>query len=519
MPQIRILPIETVIAFEGPESRSLMEHLTCAGVPLDSECGGAGRCGKCLVELVEGTLLDLDGAPAAPVRDSLFEACGCRPDGDCVLRVQQPGEDRRFMEYLFDLEVEEPGGSDEAQRLGVAVDVGTTTVVAMLVELESRRPVALESETNPQRVHGADIMSRIAYAASDAGGTAALQSAVIDCVNRLVEKLLERTGRSADAIEAVVCAGNTAMQHFLLGIEPVRLGTAPYEAEFLEAEPRPATSVGMDVAEAAVLRVLPNIGGFIGGDTVGCLLAVTDSHPPVCRMMVDMGTNTEIVLDREGRRAACSAAAGPAFEGAHIEHGMRAAPGAIESACVEDGRIAVRTIGGEPPVGICGSGIVDVLAAMKRLGIVETNGKMSRFSEYVLVPASRTGTGRDITVTRRDIREIQLVKASIATGAMFLLEELEAEQSSLEKMYVAGAFGNYLDIDNAVYIGLLPDLARDRFASIGDGALKGAFMCLTGGEKTVEQASALARGTTHLELAGRPGFQDRFLSSLELTSR
>jgi uncharacterized 2Fe-2S/4Fe-4S cluster protein (DUF4445 family) len=170
-------------------------------------------------------------------------------------------------------------------------------------------------------------------------------------------------------------------------------------------------------------------------------------------------------------------------------------------------------------VGICGSGIVDVLAAMKRLDIVEVNGRMSRCSEYVLVEAARTGTGRDITVTRRDVREIQLVKASIATGTAFLLEELETDQASVEKLHVAGAFGNYLDVDNAVYIGLLPTLPRDRFAAIGDGALKGAFLCLTGGEKAFDRASALARGTAHIELAVRPGFQDRFLASLDLTSR
>jgi len=517
MPQIRVLPIDRNITFEEGESASLLALLASRGVAVESECGGRGKCAKCLVELIEGSLLELEGPGRAnPVHDRLFLACRCRPQGDCVIRVREPGEARWLIEGLIDLELAARTG-EAVQRLGVAVDVGTTTVVAMLIDIEKKRPIALQSETNPQRAYGADVISRIAHAVTgDGRGTEDLRDAVVGCVNRLIEGLIEESGQSLSAVEAVVCAGNTAMQHFLLGIEPRSLGKAPYTEEFLEAEPRPAADAGIKAPPNATLFILPNIGSFIGGDTVGCLLAIDETDSSSCRMMVDLGTNTEIVLQSGTSRVACSAAAGPAFEGAHIEQGMRATPGAISGAHFEDGTLSLETVGGSPAVGICGSGMVDVTAALRKLGVVDAGGRMREYAEYLLVEASRSGTGADITITRKDIREIQLVKASIATGVTFLLEELGVEHGSLERFYVCGAFGNYLDVENAIRIGLLPNLPLERFVAMGDGALKGAFICLTEGKPAFEVAKSVARGTVRIELAGRPDFQDRFLGNLDL---
>ncbi len=522
MPVLRVLPRGADITFDEAGQPDLLEVLTAGGIPVESECGGEGTCGKCQVELLSGRLLDRSGGEAVPERGGLYLACRSVPAGDCVVRVPEAASVRGLVERLVAGSMGPLGGRPaETERLGAAVDIGTTTVVALLVDMESGEPLALESDTNPQRAYGADVISRISFSCDRKGGrdgTAALQEAVVGCINSLLARLCESAGQPGDNIESVVCAGNTAMQHFLLGVTPSHLGTAPYEAEFKEAEPRPASSVGLELPASATLEVLPNVRSFVGADTVACLLSIEEKAGKGPYFMVDMGTNTEMVLGLGSERAACSAAAGPAFEGAHIEHGMRAVPGAVDSVRLEEGEIAVTTIGDLPPVGICGSGIVDAVAALRRVGAVEPSGRMPGRQEYVLVPAARSGTGRDITVTRKDIREIQLVKASIATGMMFLLERFGLDCGCLARLFIAGAFGNYMDIGNARYIGLLPDLPAERFEPIGDGALSGAYICLVGGSAARERARSMAFGTEHLVLATRPDFQGRFLDNLDLDS-
>ena len=522
MPVLRVLPHDIEVKLGEGERRDLLQLLSGLGVRIESDCGGEGTCRKCSVELVSGALVDQKGNPAEPLPGNRYLACRSYPLTDCTVRVRTPGSDREVLDALVAGSVGAVRQSGvTTTRLGLAVDVGTTTVVALLVDLDSGVPIAVESETNPQRARGADVVSRIAFSMTQSGGregTVVLQEAVVGCINSLAVRLCESAACERERIESVVCVGNTAMQHFLLGITPRRLGTAPYEAEFQEAGPRPARDIGLEAGPRAVLEVLPNIRSFVGADTVGCLLSIDGREPGCNTLVVDMGTNTEMVLAGGSGRVACSAAAGPAFEGAHIEHGMRATPGAINAVTVEAGGLAVRTVAGEPPVGLCGSGMVDAVAALRRIGVVEASGRMTGRAEYTLVTAAESGTGRDITITRKDIREIQLVKASIATGMMYLLERAGIECGALAKLFIAGAFGNYLDIGNAKYIGLLPDLPAERFEAVGDAALKGAYLWLTGGDEARARAGELAFGTEHLELAGAPRFQEVFIGNLDLES-
>lgn len=520
MPVLRVLPNGIDITVGKDDARDVLELLTGKGIQLESECGGEGSCGKCLVELISGNLVDGMGVPAEPVYDRMYLACQSFLSTDCSVSVSGPpaGGDE-FDAFIAGSIGEVPGRAGAAHRLGLAVDIGTTTVVVLLADLDSGALLAVESETNPQRAYGADVISRIVFStdkSAAANGTAILQEAIVACINRLIAVLCDGSGASRQSIESVVCVGNTAMQHFLLGITPARLGIAPYEAEFKEVEPRPAAAIGLELPGGATLAVLPNIGSFIGADAVGCLLAIERERRSRCSIMVDMGTNTEMALGDGERRVACSAAAGPAFEGAHLAHGMRATPGAIKSARIRDGALTFETVAGEPAAGICGSGIVDVIAALRKLDVIDEQGRMREHAEFVLVGAADSGTGRAITITRQDIREIQLVKASIATGLMFLLERFGLGFEQVEKFYVAGAFGNYLDLANARVIGLLPDLPPDRFEPIGDAALKGAYICLTGGAPALERAREIAFETEHLELAGRPEFQKTFIESLRL---
>lgn len=522
MAVLRVLPQGIDIELQESRGTDLLELLTARGIPLESECGGEGTCGKCLVELVEGVLLDIAGGPASPVFDRSYLACRCRPGGDCVIRVEPAARARPpgFPGLLAAVEAGARPPSRPGGRLGVAVDVGTTTVVALLADLDTGAPLAVESETNPQRAHGADVVSRIAYSLTErdgASGTRVLRDEISGCVDELIGRACGRSGRRRVDIRRVVCAGNTAMQHFLLGVTPRRLGTAPYEAEFREADPRAAGELGLE-APNAVVHVLPNIGSFIGADTVACLLAIEETAPAGYTVMIDLGTNTEMVLGSGRGRTACSAAAGPAFEGAHLEHGMRALPGAVSRVEVNGGALTYRTIADAPASGICGSGIVDAVAALRRIGVVEADGKMPGGPEYVIVPAAESATGRAVTVTRKDIREIQLVKGSIATGLKFLVEDRGVGFDEIEAVYVAGAFGNYLDIGNARGIGLLPDLPLERFKAIGDAALEGAYLCMIQGEPGLERARRLALETERLELAGRPEFQRVFIGSLRLAA-
>lgn len=525
---LKVLPYDIDIDLSRAGEADLLELLTLRGILIESDCGGEGTCGKCLVELVEGVLLDLSGAPAVPVRDRLYLACGCRPAGGSVIRVETAGSARAagfrgrvagFRERIAGFREGDRPSPGPRGGLGLAVDVGTTTVVAMLADLDDGSPLAVESETNPQRAYGADILSRIARSLEDRAGRsgiAVMQEAITGCLDELIDRACQRSGRRRADIRSIVCAGNTAMQHFLLGVAPRRLSKAPYVAEFKEPEPLPAGSLGLDPPEA-VVHVLPNIGSFIGGDVVACQLVMSETAPEGYAVMIDMGTNTEMVLVKGASRVACSAAAGPAFEGAHLEHGMRALPGAISEVEVRDGELVYRTIDDLPAAGICGSGIVDAIAVLREIGAVEEDGRMPGRAEYVLAPPEESATGRAVTVTRKDVREIQLVKGSIATGLKFLAEHRGVEFDSIEAVYVAGAFGNYLDVENARRIGLLPDLPAVRFRSMGDAALEGAYLCLVAGEPGLKLARRIAAETEYLDLAGRPDFQRVFINSLRLT--
>ncbi|MBU1669872.1 MAG: DUF4445 domain-containing protein [Actinobacteria bacterium] len=520
MPTVRVLPGDRSITVAEADGRDLLSVLAAHGILLESECGGEGTCGKCLVELLEGTLTGICGGAAEPDRDGLYLACRCRPSTDCTVRVSgQATESSSPEEFLAASIGPFAAGPSPSGRLGVAVDMGTTTVVALLADLESGSALTVRSETNPQRSYGADVISRIAFAVGAGGeepGIGVLQRVVVECIDRLIGHACEAAGAPLSGVESIVCVGNTPMQHFLLGVTPVRLGCLPYQAEFKEVEPRPAGSLGLASVPHATLRVLPNVASFVGADTVGCLLAVDSEQPGGLSVMVDMGTNTEMVTGRGEDRAACSAAAGPAFEGARLQHGMRAVPGAIGRVWLEEDHLAFETIGGERPLGICGSGVVDAVACLRRLGVIEVNGRMAGRAEYVLAEAAESGTGHAITITRQDVREIQLVKASIATGLGFLLERSGAGYGDIERFFVAGAFGNYLDIDNSRSIGLLPDLPPERFRPVGDAALKGACLALTGGRRTLDRARDIAFATDHVELAGSPDFQPRFIDALGL---
>lgn len=417
-----------------------------------------------------------------------------------------------------------PPGS---RALGLAFDLGTTGVAGYLVELATGRVLAARGAMNPQISFGEDIVSRIVHARTSAAAREDLRQAAVDGLNRLADELCTEAGtRPADVVEAVV-VGNTAMHHLLLGLPTEQLALAPFVPAVSEELNVKARDVGLALAPGAYVYLPPNVAAFVGADHVAMLLATADEWAGRAALALDIGTNTEIsLITADGAMRSLSAPSGPAFEGYHIRDGMRATDGAIERIEIDGDDVNWQTIGGCAPAGICGSGIVDALGQLHRAGVVSSNGRIRLDShprvreagalrEFVLVEEDATA-GRDaIAVTQGDVREILLAKAAIQTGIGVLLAESGLSEPDLDAVVIAGAFGSYLDVENAVAIGMLPRLPLARFKQVGNAAGMGAKLALVSSAARA-RASELRRRIDYLELASYPRFAHRYADSCRL---
>jgi uncharacterized 2Fe-2S/4Fe-4S cluster protein (DUF4445 family) len=407
--------------------------------------------------------------------------------------------------------------------LGAAVDVGTTKLAAYLVDLGSGEVVARGAASNPQVALGEDVMSRIAYAGTVEGGETELHVRLVEGVNRLLAQLLDKVGATTARVVDAVAVGNTAMHHSLANFPLRQLGCAPYVPAVADAVEVRGADLGLEVAPGALLYLPPNIAGFVGADHTAALLATGTAKTHRTVLLVDIGTNTEITVAHSGQLWTCSCASGPAFEGAHIRDGMRAAEGAVERVSLVDGQFQVQTIGGRRPSGICGSGILDAVAAALRAGAVRERGGLLRghplvgeadgVRACVLVPGSLTAHGRDIALTREDVGEVQLAKAAIRAGTELLLSAAGIAADDLEEVVIAGAFGTYLDPDSAVAIGMLPSLPRHCYRQVGNAAGQGAQQLLISRSRRRE-AAAVAKRAQYIELTTHQGFANAFADQL-----
>lgn len=420
----------------------------------------------------------------------------------------------------------EPG--DTTGRLhGVVVDLGTTTLAVALVDLTSGSQLAWASDLNPQAALGADIMSRLALAFRPEGREE-LGRRVRGAVNRLIGSVLSRRGLEPRDVYAAAVVGNTAMHHLFLGLEVEQLGLAPFVPAVTAAVCCPAREAGLEINPAGLAYFLPNIGAFVGADLAGVLLATRLWEGDAPRLVIDLGTNGEMLLgDREGVLA-CSAPAGPAFEGGEISCGMRAGPGAIQTVHIGED-VSVGVVGGGPPRGLCGSGLVDAVAAMRRAGVVDATGRLAPEGGAGLSPRLRerlrTGAdgvsfvlawpepgGKPVAVTQRDVRQLQLAKAAVRAGAEVLMRERGITAGDLAEVLLAGTFGNYINVESALDIGLLPPVPAERVRPVGNAAAAGAALCLLSAEAR-RAAEAAARRVRHVPLATRSDFQEIFLAS------
>ena len=439
---------------------------------------------------------------------------------DAVRRLTATLFDRREVIRL------QPGGP--RGLFGLALDVGTTSLAAFLCDLEAGRILGVRTATNPQAAYGEDVISRMTQVQRDIRLLARMQAMVVDELSRMAGELAAEAGIAPEDIVDAVAVGNPTMQHILLGINPESLGRGACQPVLAAGTCVRAAEVGLRVLPTARLFVLPTVGGYIGGDTLAAVLTQPRSFLRGTHLLIDVGTNGEAVLGHHGRLTAISCATGPVYEGAHIRCGVRAAPGAIERVWLtpEGGvELAVIPDAQKPaaplPLGLCGSGVISAVAALVNAGILHADGRLLPGShpavrsgregagEFVVVPAGRSGTGRDIVLTQADVRNVQLGKAALRAGIEILLREQGVQR--LDSILLAGTFGNHLDPDDILRIGMVPPIRVRALHSIGNAAGDGARMALLN-RRQRQRAHRLARRIRVLELATRPDFQALFIA-------
>ena len=457
---------------------TIMQAMIAGGLHPDAPCGGKGTCQKCLVTLDNTQVL----------------ACQTVVDRNMTVVTRQK-KDAQILTHGIAVSA----APDQTHRYAIAFDIGTTTVVAYLLNGLSGALLAQKSCLNPQTQYGADVISRIQYAITD---KSTLQDSIRTALHDLTISVSAEAGIGSDEITAACIVCNTAMHHLLLGIDPKPLVTPPY---------MPKVAAAMEICSRGLLpvngqiRILPNIAGFVGSDTVGCMVATCFDKSKELALMIDIGTNGEMVLGNSSRRIACSTAAGPAFEGAKISCGMRGAAGAVDHVWLEKDTIQYHVIGNEKALGLCGSGLLDLIAVLLEIGTIDESGSMKEAS-YQLADT-------DIILTQKDVREVQLAKAAIRAGIELLSEKMGAAVSEIQKVYLAGAFGNYLNPASACRIGMIPPVLEKRITAIGNAAGEGAKLCVLN-QAQFEYSKTLAAGTEFLELASLPQFQDSYVDAL-----
>ena len=418
---------------------------------------------------------------------------------------------------------------------GMAFDIGTTTVVGYLIDLGSGEELSAVAKTNPQIIHGDDVISRIGFAQQPKGGLEKLQKEIVITLNEIIRETTQKAEIDKNNIYETVIVGNTCMHHLFLGLNPIHLAPSPYIPVIKESLSLKVKDIpGLSLNPAANIYMLPNISAFVGADILAGILSTSMWREDKTILLVDLGTNGEVVLGLKKKLWACSVAAGPAFEGARISSGMRAAEGAINKVKIDSKFIIYKVIEDGKVRGICGSGLIDLIAELLKLGLINKSGKLigreegnSELSEeirkriikgqkgnkFLLVKGKETENGKPLYLTQRDIREVQLAKAAIFAGIKILLKEVNIPLEDIQEILLAGAFGNFIDKKSAVRIGLLPNLPLKKIESVGNAAGRGAEITLCS-NKMREVSEEISKKVKYVELSSRPDFQEEFIKAM-----
>lgn len=435
-----------------------------------------------------------------------------------------------FNDEVIDIEV----GDTSVHSYGMAFDIGTTSIVGTLMDLRTGEQLAAVGGLNPQAQYGGDLMSRIAYAQFDETKLATLRGKILSGINEFIKDACATAGVAPDNVYKIVVVGNTCMHHIFLGVDVSYVGLAPYAPAVRDLLVYSARELPLKGAPNARVCLLPIVAGFVGADTMACVLATRIYESREIRALVDIGTNGEVVMGSKGKLYACSAPAGPALEGAQIRHGMRGALGAIERVQIGDD-VVCKVIGDAPAIGICGSGLIDACAGMLDAGVIDANGLLRRDSSPALVPALRNrilkgeggrqfvlvwksdaGRSHDIAITQADIRQLQLAKSAIYSGIVMLRDVMQLDNSQIQELMLCGGFGNYINVESSVKIRLLPDLPVERITYRGNAAAIGAQMALLSETERL-RAFQLAQGIEHVALAAHPDFQAIFVEGMNFS--
>lgn len=504
----------TVLEYSSPIRLStLFAH---AHVQLAMPCGGRGVCRKCRV-VVRGAASPMTDTEAACLTEAerargVRLACMTTALGDAEIVLPDTARARILTAgRLPDFSL-----APWAEGYGAAFDIGTTTVAAYLYDLANGAPLAADSEKNPQAAFGADVISRITHAIQ--GDSATLAGAIRGCINNLLSRMCRAAEIAPRSLGALVFTGNTAMEYLLAGANPTSIAQAPFAQDRYFGEFCPADALGLD-APCAKVYITRCISAYVGGDIASGILStgMTAANEPV--LLADIGTNGELVLASGGRLVCCSTAAGPAFEGAGIYMGMAAADGAITHVRAVNGALDYETIGGGAPVGICGSGIIDAVAAFLALGYLDETGAIDELALPDALRASADGVpavrfpGSAVVLTQKDVRAVQLAKSAICAGMETLLASADLRAEEVGRLLIAGGFGSVLDVSSAEAIGLIPPGFAGRTEAVGNAAGMGAVMQLLS-RKKIEEAEALSRGAETAELSRDPVFRAAYLENM-----
>lgn len=491
----------------------IIEAAAVAGIIIDTPCGGAGTCGKCRVKMISPkttpTEADKKVFSTAKLAKNLRLACQNAIFEDTVIEVPKESLLSGIEKIIVDSNILQTIVPDEQQVVGdkcfgVAVDVGTTTLAACLVNLANGTEIAVTGSLNPQISFGDDVISRIKHASSHRNGLAELQKTIIRQINAMIDNLCEQGGVDKKNIYEVIIAGNTTMEHLACGIDPSALGQLPFEPIYRGANVVNASELKIEINLKGIVYIFPIVGGFIGGDISAGMLAADILNQPQPVLFIDIGTNGEIVLVKDNKITAASTAAGPAFEGARISCGMRAAAGAVEKVKFDNDWV-YSVIGNVKPAGICGSGLIDITAELLNAGIVDSSGKMNR-PEFVIADK--------VKITQKDIRQIQLAVGAIRAGINIMLKRAGMKTVDLKRVLVAGGFGSFIRRNHAQRIGLLPaEIDHEKISFVGNTSLAGAKIALLS-IKARQKAQELAGQTEHIELSADSDFQNEFASAM-----
>ncbi len=538
-----------------PEKTTVLEAARVLGVDINSICGGTGACGKCIVQVISGKL-----PPSKAVEEKYIGATGLKNGFrlGCLLRIiddmviKVPKESRTgtqrlqtegldtFVELdpmvsrvvdgnstaiLYDGEKIRRLEPEDARILGFAVDIGSTKLAGYLMDLSTGKMIAVSTVMNPQIPYGEDIISRIAVAIQSPEKQDVLHKTLVEGVKHLLHDACVKAGKSPEEVYDIVLVGNTVMQHFVLGTDTYPLSRNPFMPE--DMGHRNLKPHVLNLSPNGRVHVPPLIAGFIGADCVAATLATGIHNTIELSFLMDIGTNTEIVVGKRDHMVACSCASGPAFEGAHINHGMRAASGAIEGVWISPESLEprIKVIDDSRAVGICGSGLIDLLSEMLKTGIMDSSGriidrnsiprirKQDGVSEYVVAWRRDTGIDSDIVITQLDVREPQKGKAAIFSGSRMLMKKMGVSPGDFKKIYMAGAFGTYINRESALNIGMIPEFSLQDIEQVGNAAGTGARMALLS-RKARREAQGIREKTDYIELATSKGYNKEYIDAL-----